>query len=1212
MKAKVRLNAMTSAEQEISWSEGETFSDIHSSVCHEFSVPEEIAEHLYLVCNGTLVDPSEMSKTPDSKDNIMVAVVPAGGSGRGIFKQVVVLAAVAAGSAFGGPWGGAAAGLAAGLLMNFLMPEPIPGKPSLGGADDAAGVESSQMYSVTAQSNQTKKYQGVPKVFGTFRMYPFVAANAYTVLDVDQSTGELVQYMYAIYDFGFGPMVVDDIKIGETLITDYADVDYRLVDPNMPSYAEGDVKPEWDANLFSTFQNYKGDGEALPLSISITKNKEEVGVAEEDYSAVRAALGQNSGDDQEITVQLVCPRGLDTIGSDGKHYTRNVELTVDYAEVGTENWISYSDIVNTAGSPRVVGGQDSTRSAVVGYYPPELVYPQFGSTKAYYRNITTTTTDTTYRRDKVRHIRQSDHAFRDILVDSYEYRVSGFIEEGTSEVIAKSGIPNLSLLKINGKDIGAIVSEVSIGGGYSTYVLENPTPYRIDLYFATMLRQISDPTIPLFTEDTGWVPKDNTTSAASVEYVYQSGSLVTLSGSTSDPLYCSISFRPLNIANYKVRVVRNRSYGGQTYIIQDDLVWASLEARFDRSPIATEKRHTFLELKIRATNQLSGSISKLSGVITSVLDIYDDNTGEWSLGKTSNPAWIYADLLTGQMNKRAIDKSRLDVNSIVEWSEYCDETPPPNPEFPDEIPGQRFKTNFVLDYVSTLQEVINQVSHSCQASMSLIDGKYGVLIDRSRTIPVQLFTERNSWNFSSVRQYADKIHGYKVKYSDPQTWQVSEVIVYSDGYDETNAEKLEEINTFGCTDPTQAWRYGRFMLAQSELRREVITIDVDFEYLVCTRGDFVQLTSSVMKVGGMSSRVIWADGNQIRIDAKFSPEMGKDYGYTYRPVDGDITTSTLTITSPDTATVDGPIPEVGHLIVWGEVGKTTFDCLVRDITPTSGLGATLTLIERADAVYDAESTGEIPAYDPQLSQTTTEDQAPNKVNDLQVTDNSFVCTGYNYEYFIDLFWLVPQGSVYESFEVYVDYGGGFTLVEPITSVGYRYQALPLNVNVEHKFKVIAVSSSGAKLGLTDVDTVSATPLTKTANPSDVLELNLNVTGELVQIEWPAVTDCDILEYLIRFSPVDTGSWEESIPLQRADKRTTSVSVQARTGSYFIKAIDFNGNESTAAAKAITSIPGLTNLNIIDETNDFPALLGEKDRVEKVGDTIMLQEVAADE
>ena len=228
-------------------------------------------------------------------------------------------------------------------------------------------------------------------------------------------------------------------------------------------------------------------------------------------------------------------------------------------------------------------------------------------------------------------------------------------------------------------------------------------------------------------------------------------------------------------------------------------------------------------------------------------------------------------MITGRVNKRRIDKTRLDTDSLLSWAAYADEIPvtPPNISFYDQ---ERFKCNFVLDYKIVLADLINSVTNAAQASINLIDGKYGVLIDKEKTVPVQVFTPRNSSGFSSTRDYAEAPNGLKVKYVDQSgNWDLQEKTVYDDGFDATTALTFEEVDTFGITNDEQAFRYGRYMIAQARLRQENINITVDFEHLVCTRGDFVLLTQDSGLIGGHPSRVVTVVGSDITIDAGFTP-----------------------------------------------------------------------------------------------------------------------------------------------------------------------------------------------------------------------------------------------------------------------------------------------------------------------------------------------------
>jgi predicted phage tail protein len=301
-----------------------------------------------------------------------------------------------------------------------------------------------------------------------------------------------------------------------------------------------------------------------------------------------------------------------------------------------------------------------------------------------------------------------------------------------------------------------------------------------------------------------------------------------ISAAKQNAAFSTIKFAPKTKNSIKIRVTRVRSYGGATFQIFDDLSWSSINTRFDTNPIVTTQRHVFLEIRIKATDQLNGSITNLNGVAQSALDVYDDNTGTWSRQLTNNPAWIYADILTGPINKRSIEKSRLDTDSIIEYAQFCDEIPTPPPGSTYIYP--RFESNFLLDYKTTVKDLVNQVLGQCQASLNIINGRYGILVDKRKTVPVQVFTTRNSSDFASSRTYSKEPDALKVSYIDRTSdWQSLEEIVYADGFDENTAVNFEEVGSFAVTNDQQAWRYGRYLMAQSRLRKENISIRVDFE-----------------------------------------------------------------------------------------------------------------------------------------------------------------------------------------------------------------------------------------------------------------------------------------------------------------------------------------------------------------------------------------------
>ena len=1193
---KIRLNAISSNEVIAEFKEGENLLQLIKRSLNENGLDSEdqnLLEHFCAIVDGKEI-PRELWEfcNVEESANVLIAPVIKGGDFGQIFKQVALIAVTVLSYKLTAGLGPIAQGLitagvsiGSSLALNALIPPPNPGGLNdFGGANDYA---ESQMFSISSQSNAVKKYGGVPKVYGTHRVFPNLAATPYTELETDPSTQKLVQYFYAIYDLGFGPLTVSDIKIGDTPLTlgqspnetgNFADVDYNLVDLNRPTTSEG----VWDDRLESDFQLYKGSVEVEELNIGLNVDQSPTKNIE-DYQAIRNAAPNDGGYAQEISLNFILPQGLFAMASNGDRFKRTIELTIKYAKIGTEDWRNYNDPeyssswTSSGGDvfaqyqmtlPNWVHGQEST---IAGYYSTVYTNRRFGSGIS-----------STYVRHK--YVFTIPAGATQITVLAGQISVGeylGFNNELVGKVIAVAPHPALA--------------------GNQLVTLDKPLAKS---YEAGSMEYVNYPYNSNFS-DTEIVISRTLTM---FRRLLTDGKCA-ISANDTTQVFATFKFKPKEIGSYKVKVVRVKTYSPASFQTADTLNLYGVTTRFNTAPILTDKRHVFLELKIRATNQINGGIQNLSAICSSVLDVYDSNSQSWSKQVTSNPAWVYADLLTGEINKRAIDKSRLDVNSLAEWSEFCDEIPTSfNPAEP--YGEKRFTTNFVLDYSTTLKDALMSVANAAQASMNIVDGKYGVLIDKKRTVPVQVFTPRNSSGFSSSRVYSVNPHGLKVRFVEPlSNWQQSEIIVYADGYNETNATEFEEIDTFACTNQEQAFRFGRYMMAQNKLRQEQISINVDFEYLVCTRGDFVQITQDVMMAGGQPARVKSVSGNTITIDDGITTEVGTNYGYVYRNAVDGIKTNTLTPINSSTFQLDGDIPDVGDLIVIGEVDSIVLDCIVKSITPNDDLTAQLILVEKADAIYDAESNAPIPDYNPNIARTVIEGVTPpGEVQSLAVIDNSWIFTGAGYQHYIDLDWNVPiTGGIYEAFEVYADFGKGYNLYSITREADIRYLVDSDNLGLNHDFKVLAVSASGAKLDLASIGFVSATPLPKTERPSDVDALYINITNEVLQLNWPAVSDIDVKEYLIRYTP-DTveGTWTASIPLLRTGNVNTTATAQARTGTYLIKALDWNGNESESSASAVTSIPNLFNLNIIEETSDFPALLGVTDRANILNGSLVIQ------
>jgi hypothetical protein len=1181
---KLRINPFNKSEEEFKV-EGEAFLyDEVLKVIKTKGFKEDQYKLFHVLLDGKEVELEAQKLLKINNDSsIFVAPIVSGGDFGQLIKQIAIIAITVTAYAALGPAAGTLTGaltmvgvsIGATLLLNALIPPPDLGLGSLGGGGD--GVERSQMYSLGGQSNQSKPFQVVPKVYGTFRTYPNVVGQPYTSIEVDYSTGKLVQALHVIYDFGLGPMLISELKIGETDIDNFTDVTYRFVDPNKPLIDEG----PWDAQVEPTFELYKGDVSVVedPYSLNLNQTGVDQGVSIGDYQVIRTGPINSGGYQQEISVTVTFPQGLVSYSNTAVQGNVTVELELEFAEEGTEDWVAYNDynFVNSFSSTGGSGSVTNTR-------PITLI--AFSTISGDYTELNRTV--------KQQLTGTISGGFRTVKLTTVNYGLPKY----TTQLKVVEEVFVQEVLNLSGNYIGSVTAVSPVMGGYLVTIdqptLKDITLFRTEQRNAGPITTVGVPTGKLFA-GTAVLKKAIVTASDTAQY------------------YAEFRFTPKIPDQYKIRLTRVQTIFQYTSQKISAMSYISTTTRFDRPQVNTIKRHTFMELKIRATNQISGTVDSLNAVVSAVIPVYNQTTEVWELGTTSNPAWILADLLTGAVNKKPVSRDRLHMPSLIEWANYADEIPVTPPSLaPEVFQFPRFSCNFILDFSTSLKGIIESIGGATQASLNIVDGKYGVLIDRLQTVPVQVFTPRNYTNFSSSRTYAPVTQGLKVKYNDPAAgWVLTEKVIYNDGFNEDNiTEELEELQTFGITNDEQAWRYGRYMLSQAALRQETISIQVDFEYMVCSRGDYVQFTQDVMKVGGRPARVKSISGTIVTVDDGIDTTIGPTYGYVFRGVSG-IETSTLTPLTSTTFDLDGTLPQVGDLIVIGVVGTIVFDCIVKAINPIDNLSANITLVEKADAIYTSLETGIVPPYTAQLTETSGVTLVPpGAVELLQIIANSYTVGDGQFNYFIQLGWQAPvSGGITDLFEIYVDSGQGYNFWDTTKELQYIYSVDRTKFGVPHNFKVLAVSSGGAKLNLGEVPFVTATPERKITPPANVSELNINITNQVVQLNWVLLPQVEgVRDYLIRYNPTLEGTWFTSIPLTNVDNRTTSTSAQARKGTYLIKAIDFEGNESADPTIAITSIPGLFDLNIIEEINDAPTWLGVKDRVVELGGSLFLDKM----
>ena len=427
---------------------------------------------------------------------------------------------------------------------------------------------------------------------------------------------------------------------------------------------------------------------------------------------------------------------------------------------------------------------------------------------------------------------------------------------------------------------------------------------------------------------------------------------------------------------YEVRVRRAAtSWGAAEKLSQSgDAVWSVLRSIRNTNPSRTGT--TKLCMRIKATEQLNGTLQTLSCLVRQKIPVYEN--GAWTAPQFNlNPAWVYHWLLTACPAFAVhVPPERVDLPSLIEYADFCT--------------AHDFEVRGVLDVETTARQLIDDVLACALGAVSLRDGKYGVLFDHGDTVPTMMFSPLDTRGFSVSRVFTRIPHALRVRFRNPAAnWQMDEIIVVDDGYahrgkdargnlvddlrraagddirvtgsgevratgDELNEPtEFETIDLRMAADAHQAWRVARHHFAQAKYRPNTYTWETDIANLACVRGDLVHVGHDVTEWGDGFGLIAEIDGSTITLDETVTLDPDTSYSARIRRNDGTSEVHLLTgVTAEPTNTItlatepDGA--NIKDLVVIGQTTRETKALLITGIQPSADLGARITAVE-----YDA-------------------------------------------------------------------------------------------------------------------------------------------------------------------------------------------------------------------------------------------------------------------
>ncbi len=908
---------------------GMTLAEVIAGQCDAMNVPAVARKNGHAYIDAAYYPQSEWDHVCPRDGQVVTFRIYPGGSGGWRMAFMVVVAIVAtfaaiatkgalAGGAYAAWANVAGAAVYAGISVvgfvaaNALFPAPTVKQPNF------ASVGSPHAF-LSGSQNQLRQYGAVPQVLGIGRMTADYLGKPYS-----ERSSEHTNHLRAAYCWGYGPLEITDIRNGDTPISRYQEME--LV----------------------TFQGYKTDPGAQLYTRDIDETALNIAMQSDKNKYVSDWYYFTTPDDtDQINLEFYYPQGQWCQSkNNGSYKDADVNLQIQIRQRPSGEFQNIAVPVYSA---------SFTLQSCLPYIYTEQVYDDAGNLEAEdwwltrygvpkKRTAREISIDLwqwyTYSLDKNNRIIQrvgcvcdskynepSEHLLRLMAQGKCQWNSVAFpprlppIGEN-EELLYYVCVYGNSILEINDRRDSTSVSGVD--ASYSGLTLS--------LSYGEVLRGVEE--------------RFNTSAKKKL-----------------DPFTRSYTFN-LPRGQFEIRCRRTgKNYSDYDNIRYNQLVWRAVRCRKNGQPFKLKIPISRTELRVRATNQLNGTLDSINAAVASIVNDYNYKTEIWEWRKSGNPASLFRHVLQGPAIAEPLSDNQIDIAALEHWHKFC------------RVQGFSYFNILGADSSLSVFDVLTGIAAAGRATPDFRDGKWTVVIDEPRTTIVQHFTTHNSWGFSGTKVLPDIPHAIRANFVNKEKGFAQDILtVYADGYGPGNAKKYEEwpIDRMeGITSPNQVMLAVRFAMAWAKLRPENYRLFCDIEHIVCTRGDLVRVTNdvamwglgsgrvkSVIKSGGIATGLVLDEAMRMQpgVDYTLRCRLGSQKGatrkFTLARVSEDDFYGTVYFAEPQTAN----LPAEGDLFQFGQLDKESHELLVEFIRPNAQGNAEIGLIDYSPEIYTVDDS----------------------------------------------------------------------------------------------------------------------------------------------------------------------------------------------------------------------------------------------------------------
>jgi hypothetical protein len=172
------------------------------------------------------------------------------------------------------------------------------------------------------------------------------------------------------------------------------------------------------------------------------------------------------------------------------------------------------------------------------------------------------------------------------------------------------------------------------------------------------------------------------------------------------------------------------------------------------------------------------------------------------------------------------------------------------------------------------------------------------------------------------------------------------------------------------------------------------------------------------------------------------------------------------------------------------------------------------------------------------------------------------------------------------------------------AAGQRFTLTNVKAGGVYDIRARSINSLGIK---SPFATTTHTIVGQAAAASDVTNFSVNVVGSNADLSWTASTDADLSHYIIRHSPLTTGATFNNAQtvVKKVPRPTNTVVTPAKTGTYFVTAVNKFGGQSLNADSSVVLVDDISGLNLSNSLSEHTGFTGTKTTCVVVEDTLRL-------